>query len=230
MEVSSSQSVTTEIESTEPSESLGTELEVEASPEEEAPLLSQEMVLVAKDPDTQINIRSNPGTEAVVVGTGFVGDEVTASRLFQAEDGYSWYYVQFNGEAGVGWVREDFVEVLGLAPIAQADDGADVLSPALDNHCGGLDGIEIYYRTARFITYICRSGDRSIYISNEIGTSQVLVTEDVKSLPTDNFGYIAHHDNYEYHISETELAVYRTDDRGDLTRVLQERVTIAEQY
>jgi hypothetical protein len=199
----------------------------------EAELLApQATVLVAEDPDAQINMRAGPSAEAAVIDVGVVGDEGVASSLVTAEDGYGWYYIRLDPGERSGWVRDDFVDVVGV-PMATAvvtdDAGIDVLSTALDNYCGGPQSIEAYYGTASFIVYICRLRDRPIYISNEIGTPQVLVTEAVER-DAAGAGYIARQDNYEYHISGAELVVYRIGDQGTLAQVLQERVTTTQHY
>jgi hypothetical protein len=65
--------------------------------------------LVANDPGAVINIRDDASTTASVRHTGYAGDPVFISDATQGDDGYTWYYVEF--DSGVsGWVRGDFVD------------------------------------------------------------------------------------------------------------------------
>lgn len=216
-----------------PDDRAGTGLEQDVGLPEAALAVPQEAVLVAEDPEAQINMRADPDAEAAVIEAGFVGDKGVASHLFAAEDGYEWYYIRLSPEKRRGWVRADFVDIVTLptaAAMVTDGEGIDVLSAALDDHCGGPKAIEAYYETDNFIMYVCRLRDRPLYISNEIGTPQVLITEAVERLDGATVEYIARQDNYEYHMSDVELVVYRIADQGALIQVLQERVTTARQY
>jgi hypothetical protein len=68
--------------------------------------------LTAADPNSQINLRSTPSTSASSKGYGLPGDRVEVIRQVQAEDGYTWYFVQFNESKAEGWIRGDFVRLL----------------------------------------------------------------------------------------------------------------------
>ncbi len=219
-------------------ENASTSIGLEANLEENSPLegaaLSnpQETVLAAQDPDAQINVRASPSADAESIGAGFVGNGVKVLRIATANDGYDWYYIRpTNGDVS-GWVRADFVKAINPtvdAVVTRAGE-EDVLSIALDTYCGGPNSISAYYGTDNFIVYICTPHSSPIYLSNEIGTPQVLITEEVQVLPSPSGGYVARQDNYEYHVSESELAVYRIDDQGRSTPILQEKVTTAQHY
>lgn len=80
-----------------------------ASTEESSATSSSGPTLVANDPGAVINIRDDASTTASVRHTGYAGDPVFISDATQGEDGYTWYYVEF--DSGVsGWVRGDFVD------------------------------------------------------------------------------------------------------------------------
>lgn len=72
--------------------------------------------LVAKDPDSQINVRSGPGTEYSAPHYGLVGDRVTILRgnvdgfaIATDRRGNRWVKVEFVRSKARGWVRRDFV-------------------------------------------------------------------------------------------------------------------------
>ncbi|NJN21443.1 MAG: SH3 domain-containing protein [Leptolyngbya sp. RL_3_1] len=113
--------------------------------------------LIAQDPDAQINIRADPDVNAAVIDTGGVGDGVEVLRITTAADDNDWYYIRSNDETS-GWVRSDFVAAISPVTVpaaATGQDGEDVLSAALDSHCGGSQSIAAYYQTENFIVYVC---------------------------------------------------------------------------
>jgi uncharacterized protein YgiM (DUF1202 family) len=64
--------------------------------------------LVANDPGAVINVRADATTSASVRHTGYAGDPIHITDVAEGDDGYTWYYVEF--DSGVsGWVRGDFV-------------------------------------------------------------------------------------------------------------------------
>ncbi|GAB4381326.1 MAG: hypothetical protein Kow00121_39580 [Elainellaceae cyanobacterium] len=71
--------------------------------------LGDSATLIADDPNSRINIRTDATTSAPIQYVGFAGDPVYIGDTAQGEDGYTWYYVEFDSGA-VGWVRGDFVE------------------------------------------------------------------------------------------------------------------------
>lgn len=95
-----------------------------ASPEPPSPALPGTAIdppeaaqLIAASPEAQINLRSQPSTEAEAQGYGLVGDGVQLLRQVPGTDGYDWYYVQFDQSGAKGWVREDFINTAGQAPL-----------------------------------------------------------------------------------------------------------------
>ena len=192
----------------------------------------QAAILTAEDDLAEINLRSQPSTESDILGYGLVGDPITLLRSLEAEDGYGWYYLRFD-ESGIEvWVRGDFIDIQSVElPAAQNDaEDEDALAEALDGSCGGPQNISHYYSTANYNVYICHTRGQVLYVGNEKGTSLVLLSEEVTAVRGTNASYVAANGNFEYHISPSELVVYRIDDAGDYTQVLQESVTAAETY
>jgi len=75
--------------------------------------LARPAILTADDPGSQINVRSAPSLNASAPSYGLPGDRVEVIREVVGEDGYTWYYVEFNGSRARGWVRGDFVRLTG---------------------------------------------------------------------------------------------------------------------
>jgi len=73
--------------------------------------------LIAASPEARINLRSQPSTEAAAQGYGLVGDAVDLLRQVSGTDGYGWYYVEFDQSGAKGWIREDFINTAGQAPL-----------------------------------------------------------------------------------------------------------------
>ena len=61
------------------------------------------------DIDSQINVRSGPGTDFQVKHYGLGGDSVTALNQSAGNDGYEWFYVVFDQSLAQGWIREDLL-------------------------------------------------------------------------------------------------------------------------
>lgn len=70
--------------------------------------------LIASQPGSRINLRSQPTTGATAKGYGLVGDPVQLLRSAQGSDG-TWYYVKFEQSRAEGWIRGDFINVEGQA-------------------------------------------------------------------------------------------------------------------
>jgi Bacterial SH3 domain len=66
-------------------------------------------VLTSQNPNSRINIRSQPSTRASSPHYGFRGDKVTVIRSTQGRDGYEWYYIRFIKSGAQGWVRGDLI-------------------------------------------------------------------------------------------------------------------------
>ena len=83
-----------------------------------APVVNENTATVT----SQLNIRSSPSTEAVVVGTLYAGDKVVISRREEVT-GIDWAYI-ISPEAG--WIVMDYVEM----DIPTADAPEDTSTPA----------------------------------------------------------------------------------------------------
>ena len=90
--------------------------------------------LIAAQPGSQINLRSQPTTTSTARGYGVVGDPVQLLRTAQASDG-TWYYVKFEQSRAEGWIRGDFINIAGratpLAPQAAASRTCEGLMEAM---------------------------------------------------------------------------------------------------
>jgi hypothetical protein len=80
---------------------------------------SDEAVLTANDPDSQINLRDTPSTTGKDLGYGVVGDRVEVIEQITI-DGYIWHKLRFPRSGAVGWVRGDFVSVVSASKTSQA--------------------------------------------------------------------------------------------------------------
>lgn len=70
--------------------------------------------LIAGQPGSQINLRSQPTTDSDSKGYGLVGDPVMLLRSTTASDG-TWYFVKFDKSGAEGWIRGDFINTEGRA-------------------------------------------------------------------------------------------------------------------
>ncbi|MBD2462107.1 DUF2927 domain-containing protein [Oscillatoria sp. FACHB-1407] len=77
---------------------------------------AQEAVLTARDPRSEINVRTAPSTQAASPAFGLVGDRVVVLGQTQGRDGYRWYQVRFAGSEVEGWIRGDFVTLVTSTP------------------------------------------------------------------------------------------------------------------
>ncbi|WOD40913.1 SH3 domain-containing protein [Nodosilinea sp. E11] len=75
--------------------------------------------LIASQPGSQINLRSQPTTTSDARGYGLVGDPVQLLRSADRSDG-TWYFVKFETSGAEGWIRGDFINIAGRAtPLPQ---------------------------------------------------------------------------------------------------------------
>lgn len=65
--------------------------------------------LVSKDPNSRINVRSQPSTRSKAKHFGYQGDAVTLLKKAKGEGDVIWYYLRFNQSKAEGWIREDFI-------------------------------------------------------------------------------------------------------------------------
>lgn len=199
--------------------------------------LAQVAVVTAQDPNAQVNVRSLPSQQSDPVGYRLVGEEVQLGRSETAEDGHLWYAISLEDETRVGWIRSDFLEVQPDGFVESAvesfitpsatDSAEDALKTALDDQCGGPKAVRAYFVTANHTIYLCQVRQGLVYLSQEQGTQQVIVAENVQVA---GGGYIIVNDNYEYRLDSSGLAIVRMDEKGREHDVLQEAVTYSERY
>jgi hypothetical protein len=79
---------------------------------------SNEAVLTANDPDSQINLRDTPSAAGKDLGYGVVGDRVQIIEQ-TTSDWYIWYKARFARSGAVGWIRGDFVSVVSASKTNQ---------------------------------------------------------------------------------------------------------------
>lgn len=72
--------------------------------------INQPALLIAPDPDFQINVYPKPDMDRRRIGYGSGGDTVTVIEQVGSNEGYAWNYVQFDDSPNLkGWIREDFI-------------------------------------------------------------------------------------------------------------------------
>lgn len=81
---------------------------------------SRMAVVVAKDPDVAINVRSQPSTESDAVLAVKPGQKAEVLTQVQGKDTYTWYKLKFTNTDAEGWMRGDFVQVQSAQPPAQS--------------------------------------------------------------------------------------------------------------
>ncbi len=80
-------------------------------------------VLVARDPQAVINVRTGPSTQSAVADISYPNEPVVILAENRSPDGYAWYQVRLSSTGREGWVRGDLVRVQpgtasGVPPIA----------------------------------------------------------------------------------------------------------------
>ncbi|MBD2460953.1 hypothetical protein H6G89_07840 [Oscillatoria sp. FACHB-1407] len=74
--------------------------------------MHQSALLIAPDPDAQINVYPRPDTRKRRVGYGMSGDRVTVLEQVGSNEGLTWNRVEFEAAPHLkGWVREDFIRL-----------------------------------------------------------------------------------------------------------------------
>lgn len=171
--------------------------------------------LTAAQADSQINLRSQPTTQSASRGYGLPGDQIQLQQLAEGEGGFSWYYVKFAKSGAEGWVRGDFIDTAGQATAA-APSTPDAKPKTT---CGEVPQ-EAYFETKSFTIYICKTAAGLSYIGTNKTTKETLRTDDVRN---SQGTYIAINGNYQYHVNDSSLAVYRVDN-GEYTQLQGESV------
>ncbi|MGD1943622.1 MAG: SH3 domain-containing protein [Leptolyngbyaceae cyanobacterium] len=190
--------------------------------------------IIAENPGAEVNVRSQPSATSTPIGYGQVGDTVVLGRAAPATDGHTWHYVTFQNASTVGWVRSDLLDIPPATPSSSDEPAAatlgaqsDVLTQALDEHCGNARAIEAYFATQSHTIYVCKLRHQRLYLSQEQGTEQVVIAQDVEAL---GGGYIIGNDNFEYRLDSGSLVIVRFDDSGQQEEVLREAVVYTERY
>lgn len=74
--------------------------------------MNQPAMLIAPDPEFQINVYPKPDTRKRRIGYGLGGDSVTVIEQVGSNEGHFWNYVKFDKSPQLeGWIREDFIAV-----------------------------------------------------------------------------------------------------------------------
>lgn len=191
--------------------------------------------ITASDSDALVNVRALPSTDANPIGQGTVGDRVRLGRSDTAADGHRWHYVTFAEATTAGWIRADFLDVPSTAldpteaiPVSTGSASQpDMLKQSLDEHCGGPKAIRAYFVTPQQTIYLCEARWKLRYLSQEEGTSQVVVVDTVQER---GGGYVIHNGHYEYRLDASGFEVVRFDGQGKPHPVLTEPVVHSERY
>ena len=77
--------------------------------------LPQSARLTAQEADARISLRVQPSSQSSDKGYGLVGDPVQVLNQAQGDDGWTWYWVKFDGSGAEGWIRSDFIEIVTSA-------------------------------------------------------------------------------------------------------------------
>jgi len=187
--------------------------------------------LTAQIAEAQINVRSQPTTQSDSLGFGLSGNEVELLRLAEGEGGYSWYYLKIAESQTEGWIRGDFIDTSGETVAAAQEDESDAPTAEAEEEpddqgvCGRARQ-EAYFETDSLNIYICNTGDGLRYVSLDKENQESLVTEDVRS---GQGTYVAIDGNYQYHLNNNTLAVYRVN-RGDYQPLANETVIRHERF
>ena len=191
--------------------------------------------LTAADPAAQINVRSRPSQASEPLGYGRVGESVLLGRTAADDVGHTWYFVTFQNNATVGWVRSDLLAMPTPAPtdttetnaVAVSQTPSDTLKRSLDETCGGQNAVDAFFTTPSNTIYICKVRNQRTYLSQETGTDQVVTVQDVEAL---GGGYVITNGNFEYRLDSGSLVVVRFDDTGQSEEVLRETIVYAKRY
>lgn len=182
--------------------------------------------LVTQAEGSQVNLRSQPTTQSNAQGYGRGGDQITLLRLAEGEGGFSWYYVTFAQSEAKGWVRGDFIDTTGQ--VASAAPGSEIsTAPEISTGpCGNSNRPEAFFETKSFAIHLCQTPQGLNYIGIDKTNNETLATADVRQ---DQGTYIAINGNYQYHISDDNLAVYQVTS-GSYSQLENEAVIRHERF
>ncbi|MBE9159517.1 SH3 domain-containing protein [Nodosilinea sp. LEGE 06152] len=184
--------------------------------------------LVTQGEGSQVNLRSQPTTQSSAQGYGLGGDQITLLRLAEGEGGFSWYYVKFAQSEAEGWVRGDFIDTTGQVASAAPAPGSGVGtgSEISTGPCGDGSRPEAFFETKSFAIHLCQTPQGLSYIGIDKTNNETLATADVRQ---DQGTYIAINGNYQYHVSDDNLAVYQVTS-GSYSQLENEDVIRHERF
>jgi hypothetical protein len=84
---------------------------------------------------SQINIRSQPSTQASVLAYGKVGDRVFVQRQQQGNDGNTWYYIQYANSNTQGWVNGNLIQFSNSPAPPPNNSGTQISFNTALNRC-----------------------------------------------------------------------------------------------
>jgi hypothetical protein len=70
-----------------------------------------EAVLIDRNPNARINLRTEPSWRSRVRGSGLVGDRVEILKETQSREGEMWYEVKFRDSGEMGWIPGENIQV-----------------------------------------------------------------------------------------------------------------------
>ena len=188
------------------------------------PLSAQPARLTSRDPDAQINVRSQPTTKSSAPSYGLPNDPVTLLKKAQGDDGYTWYYVQFDGSNTEGWIREDFIDASGdVTASSQTARAPQATVPEITCDPGNQVA---FFETENYTIDICSREGGMRYIGAEKGTDNSIVIDDVEGLEN---GFLAISGDTEYIINPDALMVYQMNN-GEYVQLSEESVIKAERF
>ena len=189
------------------------------------PLSAQPARLTSRDPDAQINVRSQPTTKSNAPSYGLPDDRVTLLKKAQGDDEYSWYYVQFEGSNIEGWIREDFIDASGAVTASRQTPQAAPTAATPEPACGAGDQLA-FFETENYTIDICSREGGMRYIGAEKGTDNSIVIDDVEGLEN---SFVAIRGDTEYIINSEALMVYQMNN-GEYVQLSEESVIKAERF
>ncbi len=82
----------------------------------------QSASLTAQEANAEINVRSQPTVESTSTGYGLAGDAVKLLKTVDGDDGFAWYYVEFDEWEIEGWVRGDLIDTGSTATATETPE------------------------------------------------------------------------------------------------------------
>ncbi|ACB49851.1 hypothetical protein cce_0500 [Crocosphaera subtropica ATCC 51142] len=141
-----------------------------------------ETILVANDPNSRINLRSQPSVNSASLGYSLPGDQVSLLDFNKGSGGQPrvpWIKVKFAKSGAIGWIRGDFVKT--DITILTANDpnsrinlrkGPSIASDSLGYGLVG-DRIKVLAFPARSPSCtVCGQGWEYVTMSNRTGSSR----------------------------------------------------------